>query len=69
MNEIIISNYDYRYCYSLAINGILINDERRYDIVREFDDTYEKDIPKFMEKYNCNRLIVCCDGGLEIYTR
>ena len=69
MKEIIISNYDSRYWYSVAIDGVVIAKEKQYDIVREFDDLHDDDIPSFMEKYDCNRLIVCCDGCIEIYSR
>lgn len=69
MCEMIISNYDTRYWYSVAIDSVVLPKEKSYDIVREFDFLHDNEIPQFMEKYECNRLIVCCDGCIEIYTR
>lgn len=66
-NEMIISIYDSMYCYSVKINGITPSNE--YDICLEFDHTKTDEIIAFMERHNIHRLIVCEDGGIEIYTR
>lgn len=66
-NEMIISIYDSMYCHSVKINGITPPNE--YDICLEFDYTKTDEIIDFMKRHNIHRLIVCEDGGIEIYTR
>lgn len=74
MHEMIISLYDCGYGYSVAIDGVCLEIPQARDIADEYSykvDVYgqhgEEKITLFMEKHNCNRLIVCEDGGIEVY--
>ena len=76
MCEIIISDYDYMYCYSVLINGVEIDKNLEYSMVRRIKDidygeweNREREIISFMEDYNCGRLILCIDGTIEIFRR
>ena len=66
-NEMIISIYDYMYTCSVKINGVTPSNE--HDICFDFANTKTYEIMDFMKRHNIHRLIVCEDGGIEIYTR
>ena len=71
MHEMIISLYDCGYGYSVAIDGVCLEVLQAGDIANEYyykvDGHGELEITLFMEKHNCDRLIVCEDGGIEVY--
>ena len=76
MREIIISDYDYMFSFTVYIDGCEIDRRDAYAMVREYKDIeygdsecYKSNISLFMEKYSCNRLILCIDGDIEIYVR
>lgn len=76
-NEIIISNYDCMYSFTVMIDGLELVEEmarqilneieaidyKRYDSIIDRENAYKE----FAKKLNCKRLIYCCDGGIEIY--
>lgn len=65
-NEMIISIYDNMYMYDVKINGITPSND--FSICMEFTTVKKDEILDFMTKYNIHRLIVCEDGGIDIYT-
>ena len=71
MHEMIISLYDGGCGYSVAIDGVCLEVPQARDIVDEYYYKVawhgELEITLFMEKHNCDRLIVCEDGGIEVY--
>lgn len=64
INEMIISNYDCGYSYSVFVNGKRVEDE--YFIFYDYDIVF-KNALTFKDYYKIRRLIICEDGDIKIY--